>query len=43
MYVNNAGSELSLHICKCSRYNSDVYDNHIIKNILDRSMERFVN
>lgn len=31
MYVNNGGSELSLHICKCSQYNSDVYDNHIIK------------
>lgn len=31
MYVNNGGSELSSHICKCSHYNSDVYDNHIIK------------
>lgn len=31
MYVSNGGSELSLRICKCSQYNSDVYDNHIIK------------
>ena len=29
--MNNGGCELSLNICKCSQYNSDVYDNHIIK------------